>query len=74
MSRVPWLGSLFFRLPFVAGEIKAFRVYARERAGIRKKEGSRYKDIFHHLVSALYAMLYFPLVTSQIGGRGWGRQ
>ncbi|KAH9477825.1 Cytochrome P450 monooxygenase orf5 [Psilocybe cubensis] len=50
MSRVPWLGILFFRLPFVAGEIKAFRVYARERAGIRKKEGSRYKDIFHHLV------------------------
>ncbi|PPQ88069.1 hypothetical protein CVT25_013677 [Psilocybe cyanescens] len=50
MSRVPWLGVLFFRLPFVAGEIKAFRVYARERAGVRKREGSRYKDIFHHLV------------------------
>lgn len=62
MSRVPWLGVLFFRLPFVAGEIKAFRVYARERAGVRKREGSRYKDIFHHLVSARVSVLFIAFL------------
>ncbi|KAF9054569.1 cytochrome P450 [Panaeolus papilionaceus] len=49
LSHVPWLGQLVYRLPFLAGKLKAFRAYARDRAFVRSKDGSSSKDIYHYL-------------------------
>ena len=50
MSHVPWLGATILSYPRLTPDFKAFRMYARERAARRIKEGSPYKDLFYHLV------------------------
>jgi len=51
MSHVPWLGSLFLRIPNLAKDLKAFRAHAQKCALTRKKRGSAHKDLFYYLVS-----------------------
>jgi hypothetical protein len=50
MGHMPWLGSLFFRLPNFANSLKAFRAHAKKCALERKQRPSYYKDLFYYLV------------------------
>jgi len=50
MSHVPWLGQILLSYPQFIPDYKKFRIYAQTRAMRRIREGTPYKDLFHHLI------------------------
>ena len=54
MSHVPWLGAIILSYPELFADYKKLRMYGQERAMRRIKEGSRSKDLFHHLVCYIF--------------------
>ena len=50
LSHVPWLGAMILSYPESIPGFKKIRIYAQARAMRRIKEGSPYRDLFHHLV------------------------
>ena len=54
MSHVPWLGAMVVSHPELIPDFTKFRQYAYERAMRRIREGSRTKDLFHHLVCSIF--------------------
>ena len=58
MSHVPWLGGIILSYPMLIPDYKKFRLYAQARALRRIKEGTPYKDLFHHLVSYIIHLLF----------------
>ena len=54
ISHVPWLGAAIQFLLELIPNSRKFRRYAHERAMSRIKEGSRTKDLFHHLVCSIF--------------------
>ena len=59
MSHVPWLGAIILSYPDseLLADYKKVRMYGQERAIRRIKEGSRSKDLFHHLVCYIFNLL-----------------
>ena len=58
LSHVPWLGAMILSYPELIPAYKKFRAHAQERAMRRLKEGSPYKDLFHHLVCPFACHLF----------------
>ena len=60
VSHVPWLGAIILSYPVLVPDFKAFRIYSRERAMRRIKDGSPHKDLFHHLVRYIFYLQMIP--------------
>ncbi|KAG6808992.1 hypothetical protein H0H92_002067, partial [Tricholoma furcatifolium] len=70
MSHIPWLGALFLRFPNLAKDLKAFREHAKKCAIARKKNGSKYKDLFHHLIDEDGVSATPPTVVEVVSDAG----
>ncbi|EAU85431.2 high nitrogen upregulated cytochrome P450 monooxygenase 2 [Coprinopsis cinerea okayama7 len=70
LGHLPWLGSLFLRLPYFASDLKAFRAHAKKCALQRKHKPSPYKDLFYYLIDEDDANKHPPSVVEVINDGG----
>ena len=54
MTHVPWLGAIILSYSELFAGYKKIRKHGQARALRRIKEGSPYKDLFHHLVCYIF--------------------